>query len=114
MANNYTRKILETFDRGFEVGERVTRQLLIDCFQIALGRYEKLNLGYQRIMEITDIAEQVRQEYERAFTKDPEADVYRDRLDRELLAIIQDNAPLITFYKRYPEVREITYHGRKK
>lgn len=43
MANNYTRKILETFDRGFEVGERVTRQLLIDCFQIALGRYEKLN-----------------------------------------------------------------------
>ena len=109
----YTDRLDTARNVGFSIGERLGHQRTIDSYQIAMARYEKLNLGYQRIMEITDIAEQVRREYEPAFTKDPEADVYRDRLDRELLAIVQDNAPLITFSERYPEVREITY-GRKK
>lgn len=42
--------------------ERITRQYDIDCWQIALARYDKLDLGYQRIMELTELAQQVRRE----------------------------------------------------
>ena len=52
-------------DASFSIGERLGHQRTIDNYQIAMARYEKLNL-------------------------------------------------VITFSERYPEVREITYHGRKK
>ena len=40
-------------DEAIHMAERVTRQYDVDCWQIALARYDKLELGYQRIMEIT-------------------------------------------------------------
>ena len=67
--------------------ERITRQYDIDCWQIALARYDKLELGYQRIMELTELAQQVRQEYARAITRDNEQDYYRVHMDRELQEI---------------------------
>ena len=50
-------------DDAMRTAERVTRQFDMDSWQIALARYPKLDLGYQRIMEITELAEQVRAEY---------------------------------------------------
>ena len=94
---------------AMQVSERVTRQYDQDTFQIALNRYGKVKLGYQRIMEITELWEQVRREYEDAIKGGVEADVARHHLDAELLQIAKDEARIIAFEERYPEMREIRY-----
>ena len=92
----------------------MARQLDIDSFQIALSRYERLNLGFQRIMEITNLAEQVRAEYKPALEGGPEADVYQHHMDQELTEIIKGNMELIPFSVRYPELKKPNYKGRRK
>ena len=114
MSGGYLKQLNAMFDQGVATGERLARQYTIDSFQIALGRYEKLNLGYQRIMEITDLAEEIRQEYEGAIRNGPEADVMQERMDRELAEIIRGNAELIPFEERYPEVKKQNYKGKMK
>lgn len=102
------------FQAGVETGERLARQFDIDCFQIALSRYERLNLGFQRIMEITNLAEQVRAEYKPALEGGPEADVYQHHMDQELTVIIKGNMELIPFSVRYPELKKPNYKGRRE
>lgn len=101
------------FQAGVETGERLARQFDIDCFQIALSRYERLNLGFQRIMEITNLAEQVRAEYKTALQGGPEADVYQHHMDQEIQEIIKGNMELIPFEKRYPELKKQRYDKRR-
>ena len=101
------------FQAGVETGERLARQFDIDCFQIALSRYERLNLGFQRIMEITNLAEQVRAEYKLALQGGPEADVYQHHMDQELSEIIKGNMDLIPFEVRYPELKKQRYDKRR-
>ena len=102
------------FQAGVETGERLARQFDIDCLQIALSRYERLNLGFQRIMEITELAEHVRAEYKPALEGGPEADVYQHHMDQELTEIIKGNMELIPFSVRYPELKKPNYKGRRK
>lgn len=92
-----------------ETGERISRQYDVDTWQIALARYDKLNLGYQRIMEITELAEQVRKEYGGALSKGPEQDVQQDHIDQELKQIMGDREGFIPFERRYPELKRIKY-----
>lgn len=99
---------------AMQVSERVTRQYDQDTLQCALNRYGKVRLGYQRIMEITELWEQVRREYEDAIKGGVEADVARDHLDAELLQIAKDEARIIPFEERYPEMRQIRYDKRRK
>ena len=112
--NDYLKRIHAAFQAGSETGERLARQFDIDCFQIALSRYERLNLGFQRIMEITELAEQVRAEYKPALEGGPEADVYQHHMDQELTVIIKGNMELIPFSVRYPELKKPNYKGRRK
>ena len=92
----------------------MARQFDIDSYQIALSRYERLHLGFQRIKEITDLAEQVRVEYKPALEGGPEADVYQHHMDQELQEIIKGNMKLIPFSVRYPELKKPNYKGRRK
>lgn len=94
--------------------ERVTRQMDIDTLQITLNRYGKISLGYQRIMEITELWEQVRKEYIPAITPGPEQDVAQHHLDAELTQIAKDEAKVIPFPLRYPEINRPDYRGRKE
>ena len=112
--SGYLDRQLAGFQAGAETGERLARQFDIDCFQIALSRYERLNLGFQRIMEITNLAEQVRAEYKPALEGGPEADVYQHHMDQELTEIIKGNMELIPFSVRYPELKKPNYRGRRK
>ena len=102
------------FQAGVETGERLARQFDIDCFQIALARYQKRHFGFQVIMELSDLAEQVRAEYKPALQGGPEADVYQHHMDHELEAIIKGNMELIPFSTRYPELKKPNYKGRRK
>ena len=110
--NDYLKRIRAAFQAGSETGERLARQFDIDCFQIALSRYQKRNFGFQVIMELTEIAEQVREEYKPALQGGPEADVYQHHMDQELKEIIKGNMELIPFGVRYPELKEQRYEKR--
>lgn len=114
-VNHYLKRQQAMMDAATQIAERVTRQFDLDSWQIALARYPKLDLGYQRIMEITALAEQVRAEYAGAIEHGPETDVCRHHMDRELEQIMGREADrLIPFEDRYPELRAVKYdRGRR-
>lgn len=114
MASGMLARIEAEKTAAMQVSERVTRQYDQDTLQCALNRYGKVRLGYQRIMEITELWEQVRREYEDAIKGGVEADVARDHLDGELLQIAKDEALVIPFEERYPEMREIRYDRKRR
>lgn len=114
MPNSYLTKKRAEIDAYMQTAERVTRQFDVDTFQIALARYGKLDLGCKRIMEITLLAEQVREEYRGAILKGPEADVYWHHMDRELMEIAKGKTPVLPFESRYPELKKQTYEGRRR
>lgn len=112
--NDFVKRIQRERDAAMGVAERCTRQFEQDCWQIALARYSKIALGYQRIMELTELQTQVRNEYSGAVFAGPEQDVYRAHIDAELSQIMRDRADqLIPFERRYPELRTETYRGRR-
>ena len=112
--SNFIRRLQQARDAAMGVAERCTRQYELDCWQIALARYDKLNLGYQRIMELTELQAQVHNEYSGAVFAGPEQDVYRAHMDAELAAIMRTNAErMIPSERRYPELKSDDY-GRRK
>lgn len=112
--SNFIKRLQQARDAAMGVAERCTRQYELDCWQIALARYDKLNLGYQRIMELTELQAQVHNEYSGAVFAGPEQDVYRAHMDAELRQIMRDRADqLIPFERRYPELKSDDY-GRRK
>lgn len=113
MGSDFLKRLSIAFENGSETGERIARQFDIDCFQIALARYQKRHFGFQVIMELSDIAEQVRAEYKPALQGGPEADVYQHHMDQEIQEIIKGNMELIPFEKRYPELKKQRYDKRR-
>lgn len=112
--SNFVQRLQQARNAAMGVAERCTRQYELDCWQIALARYDKLNLGYQRIMELTELQAQVHNEYSGAVFAGPEQDVYRAHMDAELRQIMRDRAEqLLSFERRYPELKSETYRGRK-
>lgn len=112
--SNFVQRLQAARDEAMRQAERCTRQYEVDVWQIALARYGKLNLGYQRIMEIAVLVDQVREEYSGAVLAGPEQDVYRAHMDAELAQIMRDQADkLIPFERRYPELKTENY-GRRK
>lgn len=112
--SNFVQRLQRARDAAMGVAERCTRQFEQDCWQIALARYDKLNLGYQRITELTELQTQVRNEYSGAVFAGPEQDVYRAHMDAELAEIMRTNAErMIPFERRYPELKSDDY-GRRK
>lgn len=47
MSSGYLERQRRMQDEAIHMAERVTRQYDMDCWQIALARYDKLELGYQ-------------------------------------------------------------------
>lgn len=113
--SDFVKRLRRERDAAMGVAERCTRQYELDCWQIALARYDKLNLGYQRIMELTELQAQVHNEYSGAVFSGPEQDVYRAHMDAEMRQIMRDRADqLLPFERRYPELKPETYRGRRK
>lgn len=52
--NDYLKRLSTAFENGAEIGERIARQFDIDCFQIALARYQKRNFGFRLLVEYRD------------------------------------------------------------
>lgn len=104
----------QDIDEAMRTAERITRQFDVDTLQITLRRYKKLGLGYKRIMEITDLWMQVRNEYQDCIVRTPLTDVARHHMQVELLEIAKKPELVSEFEPRYPELRRVTYEPRKK
>ena len=114
MKNNYVARRKAEIDEIIQIARRVEGQFYVDTLQFALSQYDKLDLGYQRILEISELWERVREEHRKALTGDPEADVAQEHLDAGLIQITKDPALILPFPARYPELKKITYGGKKK
>lgn len=113
MKNSFLNRLQTERTDYAQTVERSTRQYDMDTLQIALHR-SRLRLGYDRIMEITDLWCAVMDEYRDTRTDHPEADVLRAHMDEELREIMVGRDGFIPFEKRNPELRKITYDGRKR
>lgn len=96
--------------RAYSNAQHIERQLMMDTAQIAL---HKLGWGYKRIYKFCVEWVKLREYYTGALKIDnPEADVYRDHLDKEIIDIVKDNAEFVPFDERYPEVKLINGLGK--
>lgn len=91
--------------------QAVTQQMMMDTAQIAL---HEAGWGYDRILRFcARWGELYNRFHDALMVNDAEADVLQEHLDRALGDIIKNRQDLIPFRKRYPEIKEITYSGRK-
>ena len=95
-----------------ESAKRLTSQYMIDTLQMTIHQTE--GWGYDRIMRLTEAWAEVRKEYRPALDyKNPAADVCQEHMDRVMAQIISGKQELIPFAERYPELKKVTYGGRK-
>lgn len=94
-----------------DASERITQQMMVDTLQITLHQF---GWGYERIKRLTDAWAAEYNHYHDALSKDPEADVLREHLDRQLSEILRGHMDLIPFEARYPEARKITYEKKSR
>lgn len=98
----------EAFLSGFYIGV----QYAIDTLNISLQ--ETAGWGYERQMRLMETWRENRRYYRAALdARLPEADVYREKLDRSLAGIVRGHMTLIPFAQRYPELREVRYERKK-
>lgn len=105
----------QTEDRMFSAGMRCGIQYNNDIYHVVLNDPEimgKDTFGAERLEKIHRAAERMSDYYSPALdASDPEADYYRDKLDKRLRKIWKDK--LLPFEERLHELKKISY-GRRK
>ena len=93
--------------------EAVTRQLMVDTLQITLHKH--FGFGFDRILKASLAWHEIYNHYYDVMDlKNPECDVLRAHLDEELRDIIKDRQRFADFDERYPEIKRVTYEGRRR
>ena len=106
------RRQQEREDAALLAGMAIGIQYAIDTLNISLHEYK--GWGYDRQMPLMDIWRDNRKCYIDAMDyRKPEADVYREKLDRGLAAAIGGKMELIPFGERYPDLKPVRYDGRR-
>lgn len=94
-----------------DAAEAVMKQFMVDTLQCTL---HDEGWGYDRVKALTEKWGAKYSAYYPALNaKNVEADYLRECLDRELRHMIRDRQEFYDFGKRYPELKEITYGGKK-
>ena len=108
--NDYIRR--RNRDRqGFaSAGGRVAMQLACDSAVIAL--HDLFGFGEERCRRFVLEMEMNYNAFHAATEGKKESDVAQEHLDRKLAKVFGEN--LVPFEERYPDVKPITYEGRKQ
>ena len=81
---------------------------MTDTLQLTL--HEHYGFGYDRIMEMTEHWREALEEYRPALnSKNAEADVLQEHMDRAMLQIMRGKGEFLSFEERYPELRKVRY-----
>ena len=87
-------------------GERIGRQEVVDAVAIAL---HESGWGYGRIRALLDRTSALLDYYAPAFSVGMEQDVYQERMDNELRAIVKNESEFVPFNVRYDEIKTAGY-----
>lgn len=109
--NDLLRRQQEKIQIYMDAVEAVMKQFMVDTLQATL---HDDGWGYERIKKLTDAwGAKYSTYYPCLNSKDVEADYLRFCLDRELKHMIRGNQEFYPFEERYPELKQITYGGKK-
>ena len=113
MANGYLQRKEQRESAIMHSAERLTEQFMEDTLVCALRRKD---WDYEEVCDMLTLWESVRKEYAPALLPKThkEADVAQEHMDRELRGLCDGHQEIIPFRKRYPELKEITYEGRRR
>lgn len=110
--NGYLQRRNDAQHAVMRAAERLTEQYMEDTLEITMHR---MGWGYDRMCRLLTEWEQIRKEYSAALRpSDPEADVAQEHMDAEIRAICKDKWEIMPFVERYPELKKISYEGRRK
>lgn len=105
--NAYLARQSAIYGEMLNAGRRHGEQYAADCFEIALHRK---GWGYKRIKELIELVKEIADYYAPSMdSKDPEQDIFRERMDSELRDIIKDNEHFYRHEERYPIVKSASY-----
>ena len=112
-ANGYLQRKEQRESAIMHSAERLTEQYMEDTLVCALRRS---GYGYKRVCDMLTLWGEIRKEYAPALLPKAhkEADVAQEHMDDELRDVCRGHQEIVEFRKRYPELKEITYEGRKK
>lgn len=106
--SGFMQKQREREDAALMAGIRIGIQYAIDTLNISL--HESAGWGFDRQMALMEVWRENRQYYKDALDyRKQECDVYRERLNRGLRAVIKEKMELIPFHERYPDLKKVTY-----
>lgn len=93
--------------------QRTMKQYLLDTLLITM--HEDFGWGYERCKQLEGKWSETFDAYFTALQGGMESDVYQERLDRALRAIVGENQEFYSFPERYPEIKRLGYgpRGRK-
>lgn len=109
--NGFAAQIESEKQIAFEIGWSIGWQQAMDFVAVALNDPDVMGkgvMGGERIDKVLHYAQQLQGDYKLAFKpKDPEADVWQERLDALQRRIYKDKFQ--PFEERYPDLRKIRY-----
>lgn len=110
--NDYLSRQKAAQDAIMRAAERLTEQYMEDTLEITMHR---MGWGYERMCRLLTEWEKIRREYSVALRpSDPEADVAQEHIDAEIRDICKGKSDIMPFVERYPELKKISYEGRKR
>lgn len=98
-----------------EAGIQCGKQQIVDYLTIALRDPDivgKNTFGRERIFKLIAKLEALDREFGKAYTLDPEADYYQEKLDRHLREVYGDE--LVPFVERQPDILQPGYKKARK
>lgn len=112
-ANGYLQRKEQRESAIMHSAERLTEQFMEDTLVCALRRS---GYGYKRVCDMLTLWGEIRKEYAPALLPQThkEADVAQEHMDDELRDVCKDHQEIIPFRKRYPELKDINYEGRRR
>lgn len=116
MGKNYSQRIHDKNIALINAGLQTGKQWLLDMFVIALNDPEVMGkdvIGYNRMMRIIRAVSDNDDKLRIAMASaDPEADYYRDQIDKRMKSIFKGE--FSAFEERYPYLTEIKYGCKTK
>ena len=113
--NSFAAKIAEREQWAFNAGWGIGFQQAMDFVAMALNDPDVMGksvMSGQRLDKILRYAQKLQVDYKLAFMpKDPEADVWQEKLDDAQRKIYKDKFQ--PFYERYPEIRDCDYSAKR-
>lgn len=113
--NGYLQKQQAAIELALRAGTITGRQQVIDMLVLALNDPKIMAndpFGEKRILRVVDGIEKKLELWEKAWTKDPEADYMREKMDAALNQAMPGQT-IVEFKERYEYVKEIKYRRGK-